>query len=211
MPAVEALGSTTVICSDKTGTMTENRMVLSRLALNAGVIRVGGGATAPRGDFRDGERIVDPRTRPDLIRLLTVAALVNDASVERRNGELHLHGDPTEAALVVAAVKAGLDPDRPRARLAPAPRDPVLLDEPPHGDVQRDRRMAATSRWSRERRASCWSARPTARSAPTRVELTDRDREEILETNRALAGEGLRVLAVAWRPDGGPETRSFAG
>jgi P-type Ca2+ transporter type 2C len=201
MPAVEALGSTTVICSDKTGTMTENRMVLSRLALNGGVIQVGGGPTAPRGDFRDGERVIDPRTRADLIQLLTVAALVNDASVERRNGELHLHGDPTEAALVVAAVKAGLDPDR------------LAGDWPRHREIP----FSSTSRFMATFHAAPDGAHVAlVKGAPgvvlersrycqrgaERVELTDGDRAELLNTNRVLAAEGLRILAVAWRPDG---------
>jgi Ca2+-transporting ATPase len=204
MPAVEALGSTTVICSDKTGTMTENRMVLTGLAVDAGVIRVGGGATSPRGDFVGADGVVDPQTRPDLMRLLTVAALVNDAGVEQRDGALHLHGDPTEAALLVAAIKAGLDPAGlarrwPRRReipfssvsrlmatfnLTPGGGHVTLVKGAPGVVVERSRFRQAADR---------------------RVELTERDREALLETNRALAGEGLRVLAVAWRPEGGPE------
>jgi Ca2+-transporting ATPase len=208
MPAVEALGSTTVICSDKTGTMTENRMVLSRLALNGGIIRVGGGATTPSGDFREGDRVIDPRLRPDLIRLLTVAALVNDASVERRDGELRVHGDPTEGALVVAAVKAGLDPDR------------LARDWPRHREIP----FSSTSRLMATFNVAPGGAQVAlVKGAPgvvlersryrqlgaDRVELTERDRAELLETNRALAGEGLRVLAVAWCPDGGHELRAL--
>jgi P-type Ca2+ transporter type 2C len=210
MPSVEALGSTTVICSDKTGTITENRMVLTRLALDGGVIRVGGSAASSRGDFLEGDRVVDPQTRPDLIRLLTVATLVNDASVEHRNGELDLHGDPTEAALLVAAIKAGLDPDGlardwPRRREIPfssASRLMTTFNATPDGGLVALVKGAPGVVVERSRYRQVGA---------TRVELTDRDREQILETNRAMAGEGLRVLAVAWRPEGGPEDEDLQG
>jgi Ca2+-transporting ATPase len=110
LPAVETLGSTTVICSDKTGTMTENRMAVVALELPERRITVGGRAASPAGTFSEGARALDPARDEGLARILTVAALVNNATVDRRGAELVLQGDPTEAALLVAAVKAGLEP-----------------------------------------------------------------------------------------------------
>jgi Ca2+-transporting ATPase len=210
MPAVEALGSTTVICSDKTGTMTENRMVLTHLALDAGIIRVGGGAASPRGDFREGDTVLDPQTRPEVIRLLTAATLVNDASVERRNDELHLHGDPTEAALLVAAVKAGLDPVElarawPRLREIPFSAETRLMatfNATPDGGSVAVIKGAPGAVLERSRYRQVGGSR---------VELADDARERLLETNRALAGEGLRVLALAWRSEAGPDEAELRG
>jgi Ca2+-transporting ATPase len=203
MPAVEGLGSTTVICSDKTGTMTENRMVLASLALDTGIIRVGGGATTPRGEFREAESVLDPQTRPDLLRLLTAGALVNDASVERHDGELRLHGDPTEAALLVAAMKAGLDPvslTRAWPRLHEIPFSPqtrfmATFHEAPGGARVALVKGAPGVVLERCRQRQVGTAR---------VELTTAEREGLLEVNRALAGEGLRVLALAWQPESRP-------
>ena len=109
LPAVETLGSTTVICSDKTGTMTENRMALVRIMLDGRLIDIGGFATSPEGAFTEAGRPVTPREDAGLTHLLTVAALVNDAGVEVDGDRLRLQGDPTESALLVAAHKADLD------------------------------------------------------------------------------------------------------
>jgi Ca2+-transporting ATPase len=210
MPAVEALGSTTVICSDKTGTMTENRMVLASLALDTGIIRVGGGATTPRGDFREADSVLDPQTRPDLLRLLTAGALVNDASVERHHGELRLHGDPTEAALLVAAMKAGLDPVSlarawPRRReipFSPQTRFMATFHGVPTGGQVALIKGAPGVVLERCRHRQVGAAR---------VELTAAEREGLLEVNRALAAEGLRVLALAWLPESRPDEADLRG
>ena len=109
LPAVETLGSTTVICSDKTGTMTENRMAVVRVALPDRVITIGGSPESPHGTLAERDQALTPRGDGALARLLTIAALVNDAAVEVEAETVRLHGDPTEAALLVAALKAGLD------------------------------------------------------------------------------------------------------
>src|SRR5262249_54161383 len=105
LPAVETLGSVTVICSDKTGTMTVNRMTVTRLYLDGRTIQLG-----QAGGFRDSGGAVDPRADLHLARPLTGAALANNASVEAGAGGPVFHGDPTETALLAAALEAGLDP-----------------------------------------------------------------------------------------------------
>ena len=110
LPAVETLGSTTVICADKTGTMTENRMAVSHLCLPGRMIDVVSRPSVATRVFVDGDTVVDPLADPHLARLLTVGALVNDASVIRGSEGLRFEGDPTETALLAAAIAASLMP-----------------------------------------------------------------------------------------------------
>ncbi len=191
LPAVETLGAVTVICSDKTGTMTENRMAVVRLSLPGRTIAVGGAATARQGTFTERERPLAPLDDADVARLLTVAALVNDAGVEPDGDALRLHGDPTEAALLVAATKAGLD-------LAALSRRWPRRHEVPFSS---DTRFMATFHEATDgERALCVKGAPGA--VLDRCTFDDETRRRLLDENVALAGGGLRVLAIAWRPGG---------
>jgi Ca2+-transporting ATPase len=200
LPAVETLGSTTVICSDKTGTMTENRMSVGRFALDGRTITVTGGADSPRGAFLAEGSPIDPLADLDLVRLLTIGVLVNDASVGPGGDHLTLHGDPTEAALLVAAVKAGLDPAtlaRQWPRRREIPFDPALRlmatfnEQPDGGKVVLIKGGPGVVLERSSHRQTLIG----------RVPLTAEAREGLLEENRALAGAGLRVLALAWRSE----------
>ncbi len=209
LPAVETLGSTTVICSDKTGTMTENRMAVSRLHIGqetiAVVPRISGTARA----FVRDDVVLDPLADTQLARLLTVGALVNDASVTRGSDGLAFHGDPTEIALLAAAQDAGLDPialGRRWPRRGEIPFDPAV-------------RLMATYHEAEDGRMLCVKGAPAAVleasiQYDTRAglaPLTEETRAALLEANRALARNGLRVLAMAWRPGGWPEGDSIEG
>ena len=117
LPAVETLGTVSVICSDKTGTLTRNQMTVRRLVLADGEVDITGTGYAPHGEFcRDGDncRIED---EPIALQALQIMLLCNDAAVFERNGEWITQGDPMEAALSVAALKAGLDPEQEKTRL----------------------------------------------------------------------------------------------
>src|SRR5690606_13947252 len=114
LPAVETLGCATVICSDKTGTLTRNEMTVTRLWLGGREIEVTGTGYVPKGEFlSEGERI-DPSRDADLRLALRIAATCNHARLQRTpdGGGWQALGDPTEAALVVAAAKAGIAPVR---------------------------------------------------------------------------------------------------
>ncbi len=128
LPAVEALGSTTVICSDKTGTLTRNEMTVRALDAAFQRVEVTGTGYAATGDFRVDGQILDMGAAgagSEPLRLaLRIGALCNDAKVIRSGSETTVLGDPTEAALIVAAEKAGLDRteldhDYPRTREIP--------------------------------------------------------------------------------------------
>ncbi|MCB1800947.1 MAG: cation-transporting P-type ATPase [Gammaproteobacteria bacterium] len=109
LPAVETLGSTTVICSDKTGTLTRNEMTVQRLWAGGETADVSGVGYAPQGEIsRDGQ-ILDVSQRPALLELLRAGLLCNDAVLKQDDSDWRIEGDPTEGALLVAAGKAGLE------------------------------------------------------------------------------------------------------
>ncbi|ATX82544.1 plasma-membrane calcium-translocating P-type ATPase/potassium and/or sodium efflux P-type ATPase,TIGR01523 [Mariprofundus ferrinatatus] len=109
LPAVETLGSVTVICSDKTGTLTRNEMTVKSVITATGLIEVGGSGYDPHGTFiRSGEE-TSLDQHPQLRELALASLLCNDASLKEKNGLWQIHGDPTEGALITLALKAGLD------------------------------------------------------------------------------------------------------
>ncbi len=125
LPAVESLGSVTVICSDKTGTLTRNEMTAVELMLPGETLQVSGAGYIPEGGFHHGAQTIEPRQHPALHQLLHCALLCNDARLHYdEHSGWTLAGDPTEGALLTLALKAGLDAHQERAN---APR----LDELP--------------------------------------------------------------------------------
>jgi Ca2+-transporting ATPase len=110
LPAVETLGSTTVICSDKTGTLTQNQMTVGEIiaaGISYGVI---GAGYKPEGEFRIDGKAIDPGSNYALIECVKAGLLCNDSSLRKVDGRWRVDGDPTEGALIVSALKAGLDP-----------------------------------------------------------------------------------------------------
>ncbi len=189
LPAVETLGSVSVICSDKTGTLTRDEMTVRRIVAGGETFEVTGAGYEPRGVFlrglRDG-REVDP---PEPLReLLRAAVLSSDARLIRSQEEgWRIQGDPTEGAFLVAAAKAGLDKAR-------------LEEEMP--------RVGEVPFTSESKRMTTLHRTPDgvvafAKGAPeVLIEdclLDEASRREALETARRMAGEALRVLAVARR------------
>ncbi len=195
LPAVETLGSVSIICSDKTGTLTRNEMMVSRVSIAAAEITVEGTGYAPEGRLlADGEPI-DPPAYPELEELSLAGALCNDAHLRQSGDRWIVDGDPMEGALITFARKAGHDVDAARARFA-------RLDEIPFDS--RHRYMATLH--AREGRP------PVAyvKGAPERIlqmctEVATPDGNGSLDADRwhrrieALAADGQRVIALARR------------
>lgn len=188
LPAVETLGSVTVVCTDKTGTLTENRMMVERVWTPHAAYAVSGSGYDPEGSLTGPG---DPATDPLLGPLAEVAAACNDAVLHApRPGDPDwtITGDPTEGALLTFAAKAGVDPTALRQR---RPRiAEVAFDA-------RRRHMSTAHRLD----GRCWVAAKGALGALAPL-LDPVDAGRVAEAERAaerLAGEGYRVLALAQR------------
>ncbi|MBW4055206.1 MAG: cation-transporting P-type ATPase [Proteobacteria bacterium] len=108
LPAVETLGSTTVICSDKTGTLTQNQMTVQQIYAGGELFYLSGGGYEPVGAFTSNDNVITPQKHPALHECLMAGLMCNDANLLHIDNKWQIEGDPTEAALVVAAQKAGL-------------------------------------------------------------------------------------------------------
>jgi magnesium-transporting ATPase (P-type) len=189
LSAVETLGSTTVICTDKTGTLTRNEMTVVRLVIGVREIEVQGQGYAPAGGLREGGTPVDAQDAA-LRELLEAAVLCNDAGLAQpqdERGEWTVLGDPTEGALLVVAAKAGLDAEAARRHW---PRVGELVFDTQH-------KMMATAHAD-----AAGVHRVIVKGAPEAVlRLCAHADAAALESARAaadrLASRALRVLAVA--------------
>jgi Ca2+-transporting ATPase len=198
LPAVETLGCTTVICSDKTGTLTKNEMTVRKIYAHGSVIEVTGAGFEPLGEFlRDGNPI-DPKGKRELELLLKAMILCNDAKMVRENDGWSIQGDPTEGALLVAARKGGMDVEQVRA-------DCSRIDEVPF-ESERKRMTVICSDEGEDLIAWVKGAPEEILSVSThivrdgRVEvLSEEEKREILGVNEAFAFEALRVLGGACR------------
>ncbi|PEA55274.1 calcium-translocating P-type ATPase, SERCA-type [Bacillus pseudomycoides] len=108
LPAVETLGCASVICSDKTGTMTQNKMMVTHVWSNGETWNVTGQGYEPKGEFMKDDKKINPPAARSLYQLLTFGCLCNNANIVKKKKTYVLDGDPTEGALVVAAMKAGI-------------------------------------------------------------------------------------------------------
>jgi magnesium-transporting ATPase (P-type) len=192
LPAVETLGSVSVICSDKTGTFTRNEMTVRSVVTPGGAIEVTGVGYAPEGEFRAHGPTLDPRTDAALSELARAAILCNDADLRKSEHGWSVDGDPMEGALVSLARKAGFDRE---SLLADMPR----LDEVPFD--ARHRYMATLHR--RGDRTIAY-----VKGAPEQVIcmceaqcdgrlLGEAERTAWLAEIDKLAAQGMRVLALA--------------
>src|SRR5690606_3569648 len=102
LPSVETLGCATIICSDKTGTITKNEMTVRSVYCGGNMYSVSGDGYQMNGEFFASERKIDPLQLPELLSVLKGGIICNNAEIRSGNGEWMVQGDPTEAALLVA-------------------------------------------------------------------------------------------------------------
>ncbi|MBK8871935.1 MAG: cation-transporting P-type ATPase [Elusimicrobia bacterium] len=192
LPAVETLGSTTIICSDKTGTLTQNQMTVQILALAQERYETTGGGYSPEGAIlREGQVLSSTATSPALMECLTAGMLCNDSALTDTNGRWSIQGDPTEGALIVAARKAGLREEAlnqryPRRDVIPFESDRqymATLHEGPEGPVVYmkgavEKIVERCGEWM----VSSGEARPI-------------DQNRVRKNAEDLAKQGFRVLA----------------
>ncbi|KAA0675756.1 cation-transporting P-type ATPase [Roseomonas genomospecies 6] len=199
LPAVETLGSVTVICSDKTGTLTRNEMTIQRMVCGGHVFDVGGVGYAPVGDVSIDGRLIDIGHYPALSQAIRAGVLCNDARLREEDGTWLVEGDPTEGALLVLGAKTGL---AQKATEAAWPR----IDSIP---FESERRFMATHH--RDANGASWIV---VKGAPERIldmcarELTHGGERPLdIDHWRRMAtdtgAQGLRLLALAYRR-GGP-------
>jgi len=200
LPAVETLGATTVICSDKTGTLTQNQMTVRKLVLPEKNIEVEGEGYRPVGKFYQSEQEIQPQTDPDLSLLLRGAVLCNNAELQKNNenNQWEIIGDPTEGALVVTAAKAGydkkkLEQDYPRVKEFPFDSDRKqmsTLHQTPDGS-----QIIFVKGAPDQVISFCTYYQKNG----TKEEMGESIKNKVLAQNRELAVEALRVLAIAYR------------
>ncbi len=197
LPSVETLGCTTVICCDKTGTLTQNLMMATEVAVDGELIEVTGSGYSPRGEFSHAGKVLTLEAISRwsaLQRLLDCAFICNNAKIEQRDGADRVIGDPTEGALICLAEKAGVRGVYQRLHLNPFESirkrmsvvvkryrqiEPVIyVKGAPLETLQQCDRI----HWRGETHT-----------------LTESDRARIFKENDAMANRGLRVLAFAYR------------
>jgi len=197
LPAVETLGSTTFICSDKTGTLTQGKMTVRRLYADGGAIDVSGVGYEPEGGFSVGGKPLEVESESALERLLLIGALCNDTALNASGRVWEVSGDPTEGSLLVSAAKAGLWPEELNRRF---PR----IGEIPFSSERK--RMTTVHRASEGSVAYSKGAPELVLDSCRYIyadgrerELTDKDREKIIAAGRGMLAEALRVLGLAYK------------
>jgi P-type Ca2+ transporter type 2C len=210
LPAVETLGSVTHICSDKTGTLTQNKMVVQSLHPHSASIQVSGQGYIPTGQFSIGGQPIDAAAAPELRSLLLACAVCNDAVLQENDNQWGILGDPTEGALVVAAAKGNIERDQWNSKL------PRQGEFPFSSERKRMSVIVADTAGSLRSELAAWNTPylmftkgsselilercSEMQDGATIVPLTSAQRLSILAKNNELAGKGLRVLGFACKP-----------
>jgi len=191
LPAVETLGSTTVICSDKTGTLTKNEMTVKVIYEGRHACEVTGTGYEPKGEILHEWEHTNPDVREGLLRVVRIGLLCNESNIYEEDGMFKVDGDPTEGALIVSAMKAGLRPEEEKRRYL---QRSILPFESERGFMatlhEHDTQKFIFAKGAPEKildmcSQSAWSA--------------SIDKVKTLETAEHFAQDGMRVLAMAYK------------
>lgn len=198
LPAVEALGSTTIICSDKTGTLTKNEMTISEIWCSEKTIEVTGNGYNPDGKFMREGREISGKTSEEVEFLFKAGTLCNNASLVKNENDYGIIGDPTEAAIIVAAKKIGIEKSEIENRMKREHEIPFSSE----------RKMMTTINCVHDKKyISCVKGATevvlnrceSMQLDDKHVKLTSELKEKIIQINTAMTGKALRVLAIAYK------------
>lgn len=187
LPSVETLGCASVICTDKTGTLTRNEMEVKSIWVGGKSIEVTGNGYIPEGKFLHGQNEMHPQEDKDLMTALEICLLCNNAGLVEQEGKWQIVGDPTEGALLVVARKAGLK----KASLETL--HPIIEEIP--FDSER-KRMSVLRKDGEQLRLYVKGALDILIESS---QCSEDQRLEISRVNREMASQALRVLAVAYK------------
>jgi Ca2+-transporting ATPase len=214
LPAVETLGSVTTICSDKTGTLTQNKMVVQSVYTNRQSIHVTGEGYAPTGEFQLQGQRVEADQHPELQALLIACALCNDSILQEEKGQWTILGDPTEGALLSLAAKAGIEKDQWSSRLPRVAEFPFSSERKRMSVICNVQQSGVAGQLAESGLLKSESYLMFTKGSPeltlercNRIHIGDRcvplnneQRTEILAQNEQMASRGLRVLGFAYKP-----------
>jgi len=197
LPAVETLGSTSVICSDKTGTLTKDEMTARKLWVSGRIVEVSGTGYAPEGEFLVDAQKFEPAGA--LRKLLEAAVLASDAELLENEGRWQVKGDSSEGAFLTLAGKAGI-------RKTELENQQPRVDEIPFSSERKrmttlNRGAAGTTAYSKGAPELMLAACNRQLVNEKTIALEAADREKLLRIAAAMGAEALRVLAVAYKPD----------
>jgi P-type Ca2+ transporter type 2C len=209
LSAVETLGAASIVFTDKTGTLTENRMTVREIALPGGTVTVGGEGLRIEGAFlRDGARI-DPKEDDALTRVLMTGVLCNDATLQKAShgGEAEAFGDPMEVALLAAGAKAGLRRDELLERMPEARKESFDPEVKMMATLHRDGEgvLVAVKGAPEAVLAAC----TRVREREGERSLSGEDRDRWMRRNDEMAQRGLRMIAVATKRTGGAHAAPY--
>jgi len=200
LTAVETMGAVTVICSDKTGTLTESEMTLRQIYLPGRTIEITGVGYRPEGEFLENGEKLEPAKDENLLLALRISALCNDSTLKLDGGKHQLLGDPTEGALLVAALKAGLDQktlQQEQPRLAELPflsETRYMATLHPCLDRQGDKAVTYVKGAVDRVLSMCSTVLQNGASQ----EMTPERIAQIENKNLEMAAKALRVMALAY-------------
>ena len=197
LPSVETLGCATVICSDKTGTLTKNEMTVQAVFTGGHLFKVTGVGYEPKGEFLLNDRPIDPGVYPDLGKTLLCGVLCNGAQLVKTDNGYRIHGDPTEAAILTCAGKRNLWKNELEEMYAFVQEIPFDSERKKMTIVRKDKNgLAAFVKGAPDVLLN--DCTQVHQKGAVRL-LTAQDREKILSVNDELACGGMRVLAVGYR------------
>ncbi|MEH2083541.1 MAG: cation-translocating P-type ATPase [Nostoc sp.] len=220
LPAVETLGSVTTICSDKTGTLTQNKMVVQSISTNNKTFRVTGEGYAPTGDFQLNGQKISLEESPEISALSVACTVCNDSVLQKEQGEWAILGDPTEGALITLAGKAGIEKDQWNSKLSRVAEFPFSSERKRMSVIAQVEGIATGEAFSRGVDpviASFLQSEPYlmfTKGSPELIlarctqihlgndtgPLSEAQRQKILAENDQMASKGLRVLGFAYKP-----------